>query len=113
MAKSNSKRKTRSDKFPLTLHSTGQYCKKIKGKFYYFGCDRGQALQRYLEHAAYLHLGKGTTPRSAGESIPLRALCNLYLDHQESRAAIGEVKLRHVSDQTSILRSFSHNGSFS
>ena len=27
-----SKRKTRSDKFPLTLHPTGQYCKKIKGK---------------------------------------------------------------------------------
>jgi hypothetical protein len=22
------KRKTRSDKFPLTLHPTGQYCKK-------------------------------------------------------------------------------------
>ncbi len=32
MAKSNSKRKTRSDKFPLTLHPTGQYCKKIKLK---------------------------------------------------------------------------------
>jgi len=30
MVKSNSKRKTRSDKFPLTLHKTGQYCKKIK-----------------------------------------------------------------------------------
>ncbi len=26
------KRKTRSDKFPLTLHTTEQYCKKIKGK---------------------------------------------------------------------------------
>jgi hypothetical protein len=32
MAKSNSKRKARSDKFPLTLHKTGQFCKKIKGK---------------------------------------------------------------------------------
>ena len=43
------KRKTRSDKFPLTLHPSGQYCKKIKGKMYYFGSDKKEALQRYLE----------------------------------------------------------------
>ena len=42
------KRKTRSDKFPLTLHSTGQYCKKIKGKMYYFGSDKKEAIQRYF-----------------------------------------------------------------
>jgi len=36
---SKTKRKTRSDKFPLTFHSTGQYCKKIKGKMHYFGED--------------------------------------------------------------------------
>jgi len=40
-----SKRKTRSDKFPLTLHPTGQYCKKIKGKIRYFGTDKKQALE--------------------------------------------------------------------
>ena len=49
MVKSNSKRKTRSDKFPLTLHKTGQYCKKIKGKIYYFGTNKKEALNRYLE----------------------------------------------------------------
>jgi hypothetical protein len=38
------KRKTRSDKFPLTLHPTGQYCKKVKGKIYYFDSDKKQAL---------------------------------------------------------------------
>jgi hypothetical protein len=55
---SKTKRKTRSDKFPLTLHSTGQYCKKIKGKMHYFGKDKRQALERYLEQAAFLHNGK-------------------------------------------------------
>jgi len=44
----NSKRKTRSDKFPLTLHPTGQYCKKIKGKIRYFGTDKKKALEKYL-----------------------------------------------------------------
>jgi integrase len=102
----NPKRKTRSDKFPLTLHTTGQYCKKIKGKIYYFGSDKKKALTRYLEEAAYLHLGKGTRPKSAGDSISIKILCNLYLDHQESRISIGEVKHRHVYDQTLILRGF-------
>jgi hypothetical protein len=63
MAKSNSKRKTRSDKSPLTLHNTGQYCKKIKGKICYFGTDKKEALNRCLEQAAYLHIGKMPKPK--------------------------------------------------
>jgi hypothetical protein len=42
-----SKRGKRSDKFPLTLNPTGQYCKKIKGKLHYFGVDKQQGLQQY------------------------------------------------------------------
>ena len=105
MAKPKTKRKTRSDNFPLTLHPTGQYCKKIKGKLYYFGTDKNSALQQYLEQAAYLHSGKGATPKtSSGFSI--KTLCNLYLDHQDSRVVIGEIKRRHLNDQTLILRNF-------
>jgi integrase len=103
--KPNTKRKTRSDKFPLTLHPTGQYCKKIKGKLYYFGADKQQAIQRYLEQATYLHSGKVTMPTSVN-NMSLKILCNLYLDHQESRSAIGEIKPRQVYDQTSLLRDF-------
>ncbi|OHB74597.1 MAG: hypothetical protein A2Z25_16435 [Planctomycetes bacterium RBG_16_55_9] len=106
MAKNDSKRKTRSDKFPLTLHKTGQYCKKIKGKLYYFGTDKQTALNRYLEQAAYLHAGKRPTPKSTGHNLSIKTLCNLYLDNQESRSAIGEIKLRHLYDQTSLLRDF-------
>jgi len=33
--------KKRSGKFPLTLHPTGQYCKKIRGKLYCLGSALG------------------------------------------------------------------------
>ena len=49
-------RKTRSDKFPLTLHPSGQYCKKIKGHIYYFGSDGKQALESYLIRQ-YIYMG--------------------------------------------------------
>jgi hypothetical protein len=100
------KRKTRSDKFPLTLHKTGQFCKKIKGKIYYFGTDKKTALNRYLEQAAYLHAGKLPKPKCSGDALSIKTLCNLYLDHQESRSMIGEIKLRHLYDQTSLLKGF-------
>ena len=103
--KTISKRKTRSDKFPLTLHPTGQYCKKIKGKLYYFGADKQQALQRYLEQATYLHSGKMTKPAS-DNSMSLKTLCNLYLDHQESRSIVGEIQPRQIYEQACLLRDF-------
>lgn len=106
MAKSKYNRKTRSDKFPLTLHPTGQYCKKIKGKLYYFGNDKQKALKRYLEQAAFLHAGKTAKLTSANNNLSLKTLCNLYLDHQESRATIGETKLRNVYDLILLLRAF-------
>ena len=109
MTKTKPKRKIRSDKFPLTLHPTGQYCKKIKGKLYYFGSDKHIALQRYFEQAAYLHTGrfeKSFADKSYKKDLSVKTLCNLYLDHQDSRAKIGEIKWRHLNDQTAILRSF-------
>ena len=106
MAKSQSRRNTRSDKFPLTLHKTGQFCKKIKGKIYYFGANKRQALERYLEQAAYLHAGKAPKPQASHGNLSIKVLCNLYLDHQESRAKLGEIQSRHVSDQVLLLRDF-------
>ena len=38
--------------------------------------------------------------------MSIKILCNTYLGHQESRVAIGEITLSHVSDQISLLRSF-------
>lgn len=36
-------------KFPLRMHASGNYCKTIRGKQYYFGKDKKQAIIRYLK----------------------------------------------------------------
>jgi len=105
--KSNSKkRKTHSDKFPLTLHSTGQYCKKIKGKLYYFGSDKQKALQNYLEQATMLHASRSNKGATPVDNMTLKTLCNLYLEHQESRVQTGELTSAYFSDQVKSLRKF-------
>jgi integrase len=106
MLESKPKRKTRSDKFPLTLHKTGQFCKKIKGKLYYFGKYKQKALELYLEQATYLHLGKTNEVKSSGNDISLKTLSNFYLDYQHHQAQSEEITWRHVYDQTALLRSF-------
>ncbi len=88
MNRSKTKRKTRSDKFPLTLHSTGQYCKKIKGKIYYFGKNKKQALERCPEHAAFLHNGKAKMFKTTNGNMTLKSLCTIYLHHQQAKANV-------------------------
>lgn len=71
----SSRRKTRSDKFPLTLRPTGQYCKKIKRRIHYFGTNKKQALDRYLEQATYLHGGQNLAQKASNGNMTLKALC--------------------------------------
>ncbi|MHC4538816.1 MAG: tyrosine-type recombinase/integrase [Planctomycetota bacterium] len=104
MSTSQHRGRTGPGRFPLTLHKTGQYCKKIGGRTYYFGTDKEQALQRYLHQAAYLHLAGGRPARPADRAISLGTLSRLYLDHQQSRALVGEITGRHLYDQRLILR---------
>ena len=110
MAKPNGKKK-RSSKFPLTLHPTGQYCKKIRGKLYYFGADKRRALERYRREATDPHSGRATHLRNADAEMTLRSLCNLYLEHQLARVNAGDLTERYYADQVKSLRkSASHTG---
>jgi len=98
-----SKRKTRSDKFPLTLHPTGQYCKKIKGKIRYFGTDKKQALEKYLGQATYLHGGQSLIQKASNGKMTLKELCNLYLQYQHSRVLAGALTPKHYNDHIDSL----------
>jgi len=97
------KRKTRSDKFPLTRHATGQYCKKIKGKMYYFGSDKQEALQRYIEQAAYLHGSNHNSQRPVNDSMTLKQLSDMFLKYQFNKVKANVITAQHYNDQVSSL----------
>jgi integrase len=97
------KRRPRSDKFPLTLHPTGQYCKKIKGKMFYFGSDKKDALQRYLDQATYLHGCQHNLQKPTGDNMTLKQLCDMYLKYQYSKLLANDLTARHHNDQIDSL----------
>src|SRR4030042_2881675 len=97
------KRKKRSDKFPLTFHPTGQYCKKIKGKMYYFGSDKKEALQRYLDQATYLHGCQNNLQKSTSDNMTLKQLCDMYLKYQYSKLQASDLTASHHNEQIGSL----------
>ncbi len=90
MTHHNSGRKTHPNRFPLTLHPTGQYCKKISGKPYYFGSDKRDALERYLEQTSFLYWGRDCGRAVHQDVMIVKTLCNLYLAHR-CKAVQGEL----------------------
>jgi hypothetical protein len=73
---------------------------------HYFGTDKKQALQRYLDQATYLHgCHDAMTARSGGD-MALRELRDLYLRYQHARVVAGELSPKHYSDQIDSLNKF-------
>jgi len=101
-----SNRKTRSDKFPLTLHPTGQYCKKIRGHIYYFGSDKKEALQSYLDQAIFLHGYDNNSQRAMNGNVSLKHLCDMYLKYQHKKLQAHNLSARHYNDQIVSLNKF-------
>jgi integrase len=70
--------KTKKPPFPLRLHATGQWTRKVKGHSHYFGVDRDKALAEYMRVKEDLEAGRTPRPVDAG-AITLMALCNHFL----------------------------------
>ena len=98
------KRKTRSDKFPLTRHSTGQYCKKIHGKTFYFGSDKKEALQRYLDQAVFLHGSNNNSQNPINCAMTLKQLFDVFSKYQFSKLQAKAITARHYNDQIHSLK---------
>ena len=79
--------------FPLTAHTSGQWCKKIRGKVHFFGvwADPQAALEKYLKVAADLHSGRQPLPGTVSpEDISVKDLCNRYWDSPGTSYPPGE-----------------------
>jgi len=74
---------TKPKGFPLTAHSSGQWCKKINGKTVYFGKDRDGALKRYQDHI---------NGRTVVDGLTLRDLVNSFLRSKKRLIASGDLK---------------------
>jgi integrase len=80
------------DDYPLTPHSNGQFCKKIKGKIFYFGSDPAKALELYRLQGDDLHAGR--TPRRSPDDLMVEDICNLFLDSKQKLVGSGRMTLR-------------------
>jgi integrase len=80
--------------FPLTAHPSGQWCKKIRGKLYYFGpwADSGGALKKYDDQKEALHAGR--KPRPDTEGLTVKEAVNAFLYAKEALVDAGELSPR-------------------
>jgi integrase len=84
--------------FPLTAHPNGQWCKRIKGKLYYFGPWEGwqEALALFQEQRDDLYAGR--TPRRRGDGPTLAELMDRFLYSKKVRKESGEMTARSYDD---------------
>lgn len=80
--------------FPLFPHQSGRWCKKVLGKFVYFGKvdddPKGErAIALWLEQRDELLAGR--TPQAATGSINVKQLCNDFLNFKRRKMEAGEL----------------------
>lgn len=105
--------------FPLTAHQNGQWCKKIKGKIWFFGVweNSEDALRKYLDEVDEIQAGRDSRKTVvvglSSSELTAYDLCNLYLERQQRRADSGEVTRRNFSDNLKACTRFiGHFGKF-
>ena len=92
----------KGERFPLTPHrGSGQWCKKIRGRIFYFGAiaDRDAALRRYLSEKDDLTAGRKPRPKvTENQGITLLELCNKFLTFKQGLVDSAELSRKTFRD---------------
>ncbi|HEY2411570.1 MAG TPA: tyrosine-type recombinase/integrase [Pirellulaceae bacterium] len=80
--------------YPLFLHQSGRWAKKVRGKLHYFGKTaddpKGErALLAWLDQKDELLAGR--TPRTKGEGLTVRELCDRFLQAKDQQLDSGDI----------------------
>lgn len=73
----------------MWLHPSGRWCRKHRGRFYYFGKSAAEAVRRYAVEWPYIEQGLPLPDMAPG--VTLRQLCNKFLALQSKRWEQGEI----------------------
>lgn len=79
--------------FPLFAHQSGQWAKKINGRFVYFGPwdDPAEAERKFDEQKTNLRAGILPAPKQSSTALTVRTLCNKFLEHKDTEVEAGEI----------------------
>jgi integrase len=86
-------RKRKSADFPLTLHPSGHWCKKVLGKLRYFGKDKDAALNRWLDQKDDLLAGREPRQKAGPGAVLMRDLVNRFMDAKDAKLQSGELSI--------------------
>lgn len=82
------------NRFPLWLHPNGLWCKKHRGRFFYFGPDKDKALKRYVAEWDDIRAGRprgASRAREATATLVVGDLANQFLALKRHQVEAGEL----------------------
>jgi len=85
--------------FPLFVHQSGRWAKKIRQKLVYFGKVSGgweSALAKYQAEAPHWHAGR--RPPENPDGMTVSRLCDHFYAAKEQRRAAGEITVRTLAE---------------
>src|SRR5262245_61746987 len=94
----------KEERFPLWKHPGGQWCKKHRGTFYYFGTDKEEALKKYVREWDDIKAGRRpkSAPTDPSKYTTLADVVNLFLAAKRKRVDNNEMTFRQWSEYLNV-----------